>query len=343
LAPFQPVTLGQHWRGTGADQLLTAMWKRFMGRGGTACFGARAVRLVTRTGSVTGVEFEVGRRTATLNARAVLIADGGFQANADMVRHYITPTYRLRGADTDTGDGIRMGIEVGAHVVNMDSFYGHCMARDALWDNQLWPMLSLYPIIAVSLVVDRDGRRFADEGVSNQHMAQAIARSTEPGGNWVVFDQTVWEGAARAEPLPPNPTLVERGATVITAGSLAELARAIDVPNAALDETVRAFNAHATINTQLSPTRTGQAIPVQVPPFYALPAIAGITFTMGGLLVNQNAQGLTSDGLPIRGLYAAGGAMGGLQGGPKPAYAGGWSEAATFGLLAAEHCVASIP
>jgi succinate dehydrogenase/fumarate reductase flavoprotein subunit len=65
--------------------------------------------------------------------------------------------------------------------------------------------------------------------------------------------------------------------------------------------------------------------------------IAGITFVMGGLLVNGNAQVLDTSDRPIPWLYAAGQAMGGLQGGPRNGYTGGWSEASTFGMLAGEH------
>jgi fumarate reductase flavoprotein subunit len=72
----------------------------------------------------------------------------------------------------------------------------------------------------------------------------------------------------------------------------------------------------------------------------AIPIVAGITFTMGGLLVNPSAQVLDEAERPIPGLYAAGGTMGGLQGGPRIGVAGGWSEASTFALLAVEHVAA---
>jgi fumarate reductase flavoprotein subunit len=76
--------------------------------------------------------------------------------------------------------------------------------------------------------------------------------------------------------------------------------------------------------------------------FMAIPVVAGNTFTMGGLLVNRFGQVLNGDDQPIPGLYAAGGTMGGLQGGPRIGVAGGWSEASTFGLLAAEHIAGTL-
>jgi succinate dehydrogenase/fumarate reductase flavoprotein subunit len=73
-----------------------------------------------------------------------------------------------------------------------------------------------------------------------------------------------------------------------------------------------------------------------------LAIITGVTFTMGGLLVNAHAQVLDEQEHPIPALYAAGGTMGGLQGGPRNGYSGGWLEATTFGLLAAEHATSTL-
>jgi succinate dehydrogenase/fumarate reductase flavoprotein subunit len=77
-------------------------------------------------------------------------------------------------------------------------------------------------------------------------------------------------------------------------------------------------------------------VPAVHRPFRAIPVVVGITFGLGGILVNGSAQVLR-DERPIAGLYAAGNAMGGLQGGPRYGYSGGWSQASTFGLIAAEH------
>jgi fumarate reductase flavoprotein subunit len=77
-------------------------------------------------------------------------------------------------------------------------------------------------------------------------------------------------------------------------------------------------------------------------PFHAVPLIAGITFAMAGLPVNRNCQVPDQEERVIEGLYAAGGSIGGLQGGPGLGYTGVWSEASTFGLRAAGHVAASI-
>jgi fumarate reductase flavoprotein subunit len=76
---------------------------------------------------------------------------------------------------------------------------------------------------------------------------------------------------------------------------------------------------------------------LDAPPFRGIPVVAGVTFTLGGLRVDGSARVVDPSGAPIAGLYAAGGTMGGLHGGPRVGYAGGLLEAAVFGLLAGAH------
>jgi fumarate reductase flavoprotein subunit len=114
------------------------------------------------------------------------------------------------------------------------------------------------------------------------------------------------------------------------------------LPADRLDASVRAFNSYCIDGTPIEPIRTGRPRPILRAPFHAIPVCNGIYFTMGGVLVNGHAQVLDQSDTPIPGLYAAGGTMGGLQGGPRNGYAGGWSEAITFGLLAGEHAAERI-
>ena len=72
-------------------------------------------------------------------------------------------------------------------------------------------------------------------------------------------------------------------------------------------------------------------------PFYGLRVVPGITFTMGGVLVNGRAQALNEKEQPISGLYAAGDAIGGLMGGYRGGYTGGLMQAVVTGILAGEN------
>jgi fumarate reductase flavoprotein subunit len=214
-----------------------------------------------------------------------------------------------------------MGLALGATAVNMEWFYGAPLCKDAINDDRLWPYPTPSGLIAHGVLVDAFGHRFVDESIGPEYVADAIAKCRTPGDCWVIVDELTWETVGREGGAPINPTLQEAGGTVLSADNVADLAKATRLPEAALRETVDAFSFRSTT-------------------LFALPVIAGITFAMGGLLVDETARVLHRDGHPIAGLYAAGGAMGGLQGGPlSKGYTGGWSEASTFGLLAAEHAV----
>lgn len=83
-------------------------------------------------------------------------------------------------------------------------------------------------------------------------------------------------------------------------------------------------------------------MPIAKPPFYAVPVVAGITYTMGGISINVNTQVLRADGSPIDGLYAAGIAAGGLEGGPQIGYVAGLARCGVTALRSAEHIASQI-
>ena len=85
------------------------------------------------------------------------------------------------------------------------------------------------------------------------------------------------------------------------------------------------------------------AITITTPPFYAAPAIAGVTYTMGGIAIDGDARVLHRDGGSIEGLFAAGSATGGHEGGPRVGYTGGLSKALTFGWCAARAIAREAP
>ena len=109
-----------------------------------------------------------------------------------------------------------------------------------------------------------------------------------------------------------------------------------------LEATVAAYNAACRSGdfAALSPARStdkAKPMPIAKAPFVAIPACAGITYTMGGIRIDADARVLNEAGVPIPGLYAAGSTTGGIEGGPAIGYTGGLSTAAVFGFRAAEH------
>jgi len=265
-----------------------------------------------------------------------------------MVGKYISPAPEKvyqRNARTGFGDGIRMAERAGAKLVDLDCFYGHVLHRQVFQNERLWPYPTLDPLAMAGIIVDEHARRFVDEGLGGVYITNAIARLPDPLSATVVFDDRVWNGPGKNWVLGPNPHLATAGGTVVEADDLADLAAKAGLPADALIATVTDYNLAIENRTlaRLQPPRsagTYTAMPIEVPPFRAVPACAGITYTMGGIAIDANARVLRPDGTAIAGLFAVGSTTGGFEGGPFIGYAGGLAKATTTGLLAAE-CIAA--
>jgi fumarate reductase flavoprotein subunit len=341
LAPSAVGKFGREWQGRGADLLLRSLEQVLLRHGGVVRRG-RAVRRLTmrheRCTGVAGESFEV-------TANAVVMADGGFQANLERLGELISPApERLvqRNARTGIGDGLRMAQEAGAAFANRGGFYGHLQSRSALKDDRLWPYPWADELARACLVVGSDGRRVADEGWGGIYLANRIAALPDPASTWVICDQPGWEGPGAARETSLNPHLERMGGSVLRAPSLEGLARQSRIDGASLASTVAEYNAAITAGTadQLTPPRTVtryKAWPVQRPPFYAIPIVPGITYTLGGIAIDGDSRALREDATPIPGLYAAGSTTGGLEGGERIGYVGGLVKATVTGLRAAEH------
>jgi fumarate reductase flavoprotein subunit len=346
MAPPRPRTAGLDWKGRGPDVTLRRMSARLNEHGGVVRLATRARDLIMEDGVAIGVVAECNGVVERLAAPAMVIADGGFQANMALMRQFISPrpeSLLQRGAATGRGDGLTMAQAAGARLIGMDRFYGHLLGREALHNDRLWPYPILDAIAVVGLVVNDAGYRFLDEGMGGVYMANAVARLDDPLSAIVVFDDAIWTGVAADNRYPPcmNPVFVKAGGTVIEADDLGVLAERIGVPADALRHTVAAHNAAVRDNTgaHLSPPRATdrfQPHAIETPPFRAILACAGITYTMGGVAIDEDSRVLHRDGGVITGLYAVGSASGGIEGGPRAAYLGGLAKAVITGLRAAE-------
>ena len=344
LAPPRPRGAGLDWKGRGPDVLLRKLTANLSERGKAVRLNARARELVLEGGRVTGVVVESGGSMETIPAAAVVISDGGFQANMDLMRRYVSPAPEKllqRGAATGHGDGMTMAEAAGAKLVGMDRFYGHLLGRDAFEIEKLWPYPIVDPIAAHSIVVDEAGQRFLDEGMGGVYMANEVAKLDDPLTATVVFDDAVWNGLAADNRYPPcmNPVFVNAGGTVLEAPDLATLAQKAGVSADGLSATVAAYNGAIESGAAQTPVRTVSKFtpqPIATPPFRAIPICAGITYTMGGIAIDRDSRVQAQAGGAIPGLFAAGSASGGMEGGPTAAYLGGLTKAVITGLRAAE-------
>jgi fumarate reductase flavoprotein subunit len=350
LEPFslRETGLAGHWSGKGADLLLERLEQHLLAAGGTLHRDCRAISLRTNDCAVVGVTAQWGDgRVSSLTSDAVVLADGGFQGNVELLREHICrrPERLLqRGPATGNGDCFRMASEIGAKSVGLDSFYGHVQVREAMDSTKFWPYPLLDVLTSAGVLVDESGKRFTDEGLGGIACANAIARLDDPLAGVLVMDIAIWEGPGREFVLPPNPALVDPEVMLYSADTIAELARLLSLPEQTLAKTVNDYNGAIAAGTEyaLHPARSNgksalalNARPISRPPFLALRVCAGITYTTGGLAVDHNARVSADGGGVIAGLYAAGSVTGGFEGGPNAVYLGGLAKASILGLRVA--------
>ena len=215
LAPAWRKGFGLTWQNYGPDITLQRLGGNLEKRQGRILRGARATALKA---DGNGIVVETGR--GAFRAKAVVVADGGFQANLDMVRaNGISPApERLlqRNGGTAIGDGIRLAQSLGAAITEQDmrNIYGHLHSREAMQSDRLWPRPYVDEVAASGIVVDGTGRRVADEGLGGVWLSNAIARLPDPLATMLIFDQPIWDGPGRNHVQPPNPLVQEAGGTV---------------------------------------------------------------------------------------------------------------------------------
>jgi len=307
---------------------LVAAWTDIAAKAGIELrYGARAVSLIADDGGVRGVRFKQDGRTQELPAKAVVLAAGGFQANVEWRTRYLGPGWdvaKVRGTRFNTGEGLRMALEIGAapagqwsgcHAVGWERNapeFGDLAVGDGFQKHS-------YPF---GVMLNANGERFVDEGADFRNYTYAKYGRVilaQPGQfAWQVFD-------AKVKHLLRDEYRI-RQVTKVQAETLEELVKKLDDvnPERAL-ATLRAYNAAVRTDIPFDPNvkdgrRTeGLAVPksnwantLSEPPFEAYAVTCGITFTFGGLKITRDAQVLDIDQTPIGGLYAAGEMVGGI-------------------------------
>ena len=294
-------------------------------------YGCGASALLRREGGVVrGVTVEGGEEVA---AGAIVLACGGFEANAEMRREHLGAGWehaKVRGTEFNTGAGIRMALDAGAAPYGD---WGSCHA--VAWDLNAPPygnrrigdlyQKHSYPF---GIVVNANGVRFVDEGADFRNYTYAkygreIFKQPHRAA-FQIFD-------AKVEHLLRDEYRIAQ-ATKASAETIGELAEKLGIDRAGLERTVGAFNA-AVQPGEFDPTRldskrtegieppkSNWALALDAAPFTGYAVTCGITFTFGGLRIDHEARVLDGEGRPIPGLYAAGELVGGLFWGN---YAGG--------------------
>jgi tricarballylate dehydrogenase len=290
-------------------------------------YGSPAVELTRDdAGDVSGVVVANGRGRSTVEAGAVVLACGGFEADPRLRANYLGPNWdiaKVRGTPFNTGDGLTMALAVGAQP------YGHWSGcHSVFWDAgappsgdwELTNRLSRlsYPL---GIIVNAEGQRFVDEGADFRNYTYARYGAEvikQPGAvAYQLFD-------AQTEPLLREDEYRAPGVTRAEAGSIRELAQLLGLDPEVLERTVAAYNAavqpgefnpaikDGKRTAGVAPPKSNWAVPLARPPFVGYPVTCGITFTFGGVRIDGRGRVLDRADRPIGGLYAAGELVGGL-------------------------------
>jgi tricarballylate dehydrogenase len=325
---------------------LSRMWFASAQRKGVEIrYRTPALRLTQDNhGRVTGVIARDASGVHELSAAAVILGCGGFEANAAWRAQYLGRPWdhaKVRGTPYNQADGLRMAFEIGAMPWGQ---WSGCHATPinaeapAFGDRQLTDKTNRlsYPY---GLMLNRLGLRFVDEGEDQALFTYAKFGGiilNQPGGvAWQIFDAKV------QHLLEPRYSTSDP----VTAASLDELVRMLDLDRETAICTIGEYNSaagHGTFNPgdRDGLTTRGLALPksnwaqkLDTPPFLAWPVTGGITFSFGGLKVDDRAQVVATDWNPIAGLYTCGEMVGGLFHHNYPG-GSGLMSGAVFGRIA---------
>ena len=311
-------------------------------------YDTAAVDLIYEDNVVKGVEVISKNKPKKILAKSIILACGGFESSSEMRTRYLGPGWemaKVRGTKHNTGDGLTMALKIGA------SPFGNWSGCHAVFHDMNGPEFSdlkisnKYRKISYpwGIVLNAEGDRFVDEGEDFRNFTYAkfgkevIKQPNQIG--WQIFDHKVRHML--------YPEYDVKSATMVKANSIEELLSKISTINSqkAL-KTINEYNDAVKDEIKYDPTikdgkcteglkinKTNWANKIDKPPFYAYGVTCGITFTFGGLRINEKCQVLNKVMKPIKGLYAAGEMIGGIFYFNYPG-GSGLTSGAVFGKIA---------
>ena len=260
--------------------------------------------LTDANGAAVGVKATgASGETVTVNAKAVVLATGGFGANLDMVVKYKPELkgFMTTNAPGIQGQGIEMAEAIGAATVDMDQI-------------QIHPTVEANTAALITeglrgdgaILINEEGQRFIDE-VGTRDVVSAAEIAQTGSYSWLVVDQAMADASSVIQ------GYIKKGYTV-TGTTYEELGKAMGVDAAAFAETMDKWNGYVEAKNDPDFGRTSFANPLNTAPYYAVKVTAGVHHTMGGLKINANTEVLNEKGEVIPGLFAAGEVTGGVHG-----------------------------
>src|SRR5690349_7851846 len=303
-------------------------------------YESEAVDLEIRDGRFVAATIERGGTRHRVQARALVAAAGGFESNLEWLREAWGPAAEniiVRGTPYNMGRVLKLLLAAGAKSVG-DPAQGHCVAIDARAPRFDGGIVTRVDAVSLGIVVNREARRFYDEGEDFWPKRYAIwgkLVAAEPGQIAYAIIDAKSMGKFMPPVFPP-----------VKARTLRELAQALALDPGAVEKTVGEFNAAVRPGTfdhtilddcateGLVPPKTHWARAIDTPPFYAYPLRPGLTFTYLGVRVDERARMALAGGGSCENVFAAGEIMAGNVLGEGYIAGIGMSIGTTFGRIA---------
>jgi tricarballylate dehydrogenase len=324
----------------GGRAMLNTLYHTAERLGVDILYDAEVVDLAIENGMFTAATVQLGAERRTVRAAALVAACGGFEANIDWLKQYWgapAENFLIRGTRYNRGSVLKMLIDKGVEQIG-DPTQCHAVAIDARAPKYDGGIITRLDCVVFGIVVNKHAQRFYDEGEDVWPKRYAIWGRLVAGQPdqiaYIIFDASSLE-LFMPSCFPP-----------ISAPTIADLAQKLTLDPAALDETIRNFNAavrpgtfnHTNLDDcrteGLTPAKTHWARRIEKAPFYAYPVRPGITFTYLGTRVNKEARMLMRDGTPSANMFAAGEIMSGNVLGRGYAAGIGMTIGSVFGRIA---------
>lgn len=262
-------------------------------------------KLIKKNNVISGVEIDLDNKSVAINAKAVILATGGFGANQELLTKYRPDLkgYKTTNQPGATGDGISLAADVGAKLVDMDQVQVHPTVQQ----DTDHPFLIGEAVRGEgAILVNKSAKRFVNELDTRKNVTAAIDALNEHGA-YLIFDQGIRDRVKAVE-------FYDSVGLVSTGQTLEELANEINVDAETLKETVTNWNSAVKNGDQEFNRTTGMDRDISKAPFFAIHIAPAVHYTMGGVSINDKTQVLNENKQPIEGLFAAGEIAGGLHG-----------------------------
>lgn len=303
-----------HWyKGLASESYIPPMKAKAEEYGAQIRTQTRARQLIVDgDGAVTGFYAEQGDGSILqVNARAVILASGGFGSNRDLVEKQgiVLDTVSLTGNPTNIGDGLEMALEAGAFDNRNHTAYLSNACLNGI------PTMSAFQVAidGSGLWVNSEGVRYTNENCGAKAMICASNTVLTQTGSYMVYDQAGIDRLAekfesmfdlKAE---LEESLAQGADGLYSADTVEGLAGAMGIDKAAFAATVEQYNGYCELGEDQSFGKEPELLAaIETGPFYALKHVIMLGTTMGGILVNRDYQAVTAAREAIPGLYAVG-------------------------------------